>query len=193
MTHTQLMEAPKFRETDLPPGMDKLLQDYPRASWDAHKGFAQATRNWLGAHKAFRKLSRFTREDTQRYLDKTVEAEKFASNLSYFGNALVANLYGHHHWEDMEYFPELSAADPRFDSGLAILEEDHQCLNGLLENLTLKANRVIKLVQLDESAAYEEAGELLPVTEAVETLLTRHLADEEDLAVPIILHHRLRG
>lgn len=93
----------------------------------------------------------------------------------------------------MEYFPELSAADARFDKGLAILEEDHQCLNGMLEKLTLKANRVIKLMQLDEKSAYDEAGELLPITESVEALLTRHLTDEEDLAVPIILHYRLRG
>ena len=27
----------------------------------------------------------------------------------------------------------------------------------------------------------------------IEALLDRHLADEEELAVPIILHHKLRG
>ena len=29
--------------------------------------------------------------------------------------------------------------------------------------------------------------------ETIETFLQRHLSDEEELAVPIILHHRLRG
>jgi hypothetical protein len=31
------------------------------------------------------------------------------------------------------------------------------------------------------------------VTETIEAFLRRHLPDEEELAVPIILHHRLRG
>lgn len=97
MTETMMMKTPELRQEALPAGMDALLCDYPRDRWENHNGFAQATRNWLGAHKAFRKLSRFTREDTQGYLDKTISSEKYAANLAYFGNALVGNLYGHHH------------------------------------------------------------------------------------------------
>ncbi len=188
-----MIETITIRENALPSDMGALLKDYPRETWTAHPNFKQATQNWLGAHRAFRKLSKVMREETQSYLNHDLPGDELAGGLAYYGDALVRNLYGHHHWEDRSYFPELSAADPRFDTGLAILEKDHVCFNDLLEQLTRKANRVIKLVQLDETAAYDEAGELLPITQKVQTLLTRHLSDEEELAVPIILHHKLRG
>jgi hypothetical protein len=113
--------------------------------------------------------------------------------LSYRGGALVGNLHGHHGWEDHSYFPELSQADPRFNAGLEILETDHAALDVVLDSFTRTANRTIKLVQLDENAAREEAGQLHGIAETIETFLQRHLTDEEELAVPIILHHRLRG
>ncbi len=55
------------------------------------------------------------------------------------------------------------------------------------------ANMAIQLVQLDESAGREEAGKMLGVAQTIEVILEHHLSDEEELAVPIILHHRLRG
>jgi len=39
----------------------------------------------------------------------------------------------------------------------------------------------------------EGAGKLLGVAETIEAFLERHLSDEEELAVQIIMHHRLRG
>jgi len=72
----------------------------------------------------------------------------------------VRNLQGHHGWEDHSYFPELSAADPRFDVDLDILEQDHKSLDGVLATFTSSANRAIKLIQLDEVQARDEAGQL---------------------------------
>ncbi|NNL19616.1 MAG: hemerythrin domain-containing protein, partial [Boseongicola sp.] len=117
----------------------------------------------------------------------------YAARLGHFGNLLVANLHGHHHWEDRSYFPELAAADPRFEAGLDVLEKDHEALDGILDTFTRQANRVIKLVQLDEAAAREEAANVHKGAVQIEQLLDRHLTDEENLAVPIILHHKLRG
>ena len=105
----------------------------------------------------------------------------------------MRTLHGHHNWEDRSYFPELSMADSRFDAGLEILEKDHEAMDAILVNFKETANRAIKLVDLDVEQARDEAGRLHDVTEAIEGLLQRHLSDEEELAVPIILHHRLRG
>ncbi|WP_422377097.1 hemerythrin domain-containing protein [Roseibium sp.] len=182
-----------IRTADMPDEMRLLLAEYPRESWDGHPGFHEKTRNWLGAHQGFRRLSELVRSDTEAYLDKSMGAEEFALRLSRFGNLLVGNLHGHHTWEDRSYFPELSAADPRFDQGLEILEKDHETLDQVLHGFAGTANRAIKLTQLDEAQAREEAGKLLPAAQMIETLLDRHLGDEEELAVPIILHHRLRG
>ncbi len=188
MTHNFNM-----RTKDMPSEMQVLLADYPRADWDAHAGFRNKTRNWLEAHNMFRNVSEMVRLDAERYLDKDQSGDEFAGRLSYFGGLLVRSLHGHHGWEDHQFFPELEAADPRFATGLELLEQDHHDLDEVLDGLTQSANRAIKLVQLDEAQAYEEAGEVQRVAGVVEAFLDRHLGDEEDLAVPIILHHRLRG
>lgn len=141
----------------------------------------------------FRRLAELVRLDAEAFLEKEVEPEKYAGRLSYYGNALVGNLHGHHGWEDHSYFPELSAADPRFDAGLEVLEADHAELDRVLDSYTKTANRALKLLQLDEAQAREEVGTLHGTSEIIEAFLKRHLSDEEELAVPIILHHRLRG
>ncbi len=182
-----------IRTADMPEEMHALLRDYPREAWAAHPGFREKTRHWLGAHRMFRQLSAAVRKDTESYLNGDRDPQDYAGRLSYRGNALVGNLHGHHGWEDHSYFPELSAADPRFDAGLEILEKDHAALDVVLDSFTRTANRAIKLVQLDETAARDEAGKLHGVAETIEAFLERHLSDEEELAVPIILHHRLRG
>jgi hypothetical protein len=182
-----------LRTHDMPSDMRLLLNDYPRDGWEAHPGFSEKTRAWLEAHQMFRRLGALVRTETELYIDKSREPDDYAARLSYYGDALVRNLHGHHGWEDHSYFPELSAADPRFDAGLGILEKDHEMLDGVLDGFTRSANRVVKLVQLDEKQARDEVGHVLQSAETIEAFLARHLGDEEDLAVPIILRHRLRG
>jgi len=182
-----------IRADDMPTEMRSLLRDYPRDAWEAHPGFREKTRHWLGAHQMFRQLGVSVRKDTESYLNGDQDGADYAGRLSYRGGALVSNLHGHHGWEDHSYFPELSAADPRFDAGLDILEKDHADLGVVLDRFTRTANRTIQLVQLDETAAHDEAGKLHGVAKSIEAFLKRHLTDEEELAVPIILHHRLRG
>ena len=106
---------------------------------------------------------------------------------------MVRNLHGHHTWEDRSFFPELKVADPRFADGLEMLEGDHVSIDDVLSGFTLAANRVVKLIHLDEVQAMEEAKSLHDTTAKIETFLGRHLSDEEDLVVPILLHHKLRG
>ena len=187
------MENFNIRTDDMPSDMQALLRDYPRDAWNAHPGFHDKTRHWLSAHRMFRQLGASVRKDTEAYLTGDSDPQDFAGRLSYRGNALVGNLHGHHGWEDNVYFPELSAADPRFDVGLEILETDHADLDVVLDGFTRTANRTIQLIQLDERAAKREAGSLHNHAIAIEAFLNRHLTDEEELAVPIILHHRLRG
>lgn len=188
-----MLDTYKMRDHDMPEEMRFLLEIYPRDDWEAHPGFKEKTRHWLGAHRMFRRVAERVRLDTEALLNKDVELDDYVGRLSHFGGNLVGNLHGHHGWEDRSYFPELSAADPRFDAGLDLLEQDHADLDAVLHDMTRKANRVIRLSTLDERQAHEEAKAVLPAAEAIEAFLKRHLADEEELAVPIILHHRLRG
>ena len=188
-----MLDTYQIRTHDMPSEMQILLNTYPRDTWDAHPGFKEKTQHWLGAHQMFRKLATLVRSDAESYLEKDIAPDDYAGRLSYYGNALVANLHGHHGWEDRSYFPELAAADPRFEAGLDLLEQDHADLDLVLEDFTGAANRAIKLIHLDEAQARAEVDAVRARGETIEAFLERHLGDEEDLAVPIILHHRLRG
>ena len=182
-----------LRQEPLPDEMRILLDKYPREAWAAHPNFKQAAQNWLGAHRMFRSLSKTVRRDAENYLDKRIDPQDYAERLLHRGNALIGNLHGHHGWEDYAYFPELSAADPRFDAGLKILENDHKVLDEVLHDLTDAAIRTLDFIQSDDQAAHEEVARVYESAQIVEKLLARHLVDEEELAVPIIIHHKLRG
>jgi len=177
----------------MPEQMRPLLDEYPRADWFDHPNFKQATKNWMGAHRMFRYLAELVHRETEQFLDGDLSGDDFARDLAYYGDALIQNLHGHHRWEDKNYFPELLAAEPRCREGFETLSADHQILDQVLEQFTLQSNRVIKLLHLDEKQAIEEAETLLPICDTLKKVLNRHLDDEENLAVPIILHHKLRG
>lgn len=183
----------EIRSEAMPNEMRILLAQYPRDEWPDHPGFKEKTQQWLAAHQMFRRLSEAVRLDTEQYLDRNNDADNFAGRLSRRGNTLIGSLHGHHAWEDLSYFPELSAADRRFDDGLEILENDHNALDVVLDSFTNSAIRTIQLIHFGESSARDEAGKLHSATTTIEAFLQRHLSDEEELAVPIILHHRLRG
>lgn len=188
-----MLDTNHIRQDKMPDEWRFLLDTYPRDSWDAHPGFREKTRHWLGAHQMFRRVSRQVHLDAEAYLNRDMPTDDYARRLSYLGGNLVGNLHGHHGWEDHSFFPELSAADRRFDAGLEVLEKDHADLDIVLDDFTRTANRAIKLATLDEAQARDEAALVLGSSEVIEAFLKRHLTDEEELAVPIILHHRLRG
>lgn len=173
--------------------MQTLLQDYPRDGWAGHANFAASIQNWMGAHRMFRRLADLAETEVQSFLDKRQDPEDFADRFGHYGDLLVRNLHGHHTWEDRSFFPELARADHRFDHGLDMLETDHVTLDQTLDALTRQGNRAVVLAKLDPAQAYEEAGKLLDHTTAIKSFLSRHLTDEEDLVVPILLHHKLRG
>lgn len=179
--------------TGLPKDMQVLLRDYPRDAWPDHPNFARSIQNWMGAHDMFRNLSELNQKETELYLTKSRDPQEFAGRLSFYGDLLVRNLHGHHTWEDRDYFPELQAADPRFAHGLDMLEGDHLQMDEVLDGFTRQANRVVQLIQLDEAQAREEANILHDTCGDIRAFLSRHLEDEEDLIVPILLHHKLRG
>ncbi|MCR8550706.1 hemerythrin domain-containing protein [Salipiger sp. P9] len=177
----------------LPNDLQTLLRDLPRDGWEAHPNFARATRNWMGAHQKFRALGTALQGDAEDFLDTRIPEERYAERLAHGGHALVQHLHGHHAWEDHRFFPELEAVDPRFARGLEMLESDHVALDGLLDTLTRQGNRVVQLATLAPAQMGEEARPLRDTLERLNRFLLRHLTDEEDLVVPILLHHKLRG
>lgn len=183
----------EIRTAPLREDMLHLLQVYPRETWESHPGFRQKTRNWLGAHRAFLYLADLLCEDAEQVLQRRMSPEQYQARLAQFGSRLIGNLHGHHRWEDRAYFPELKAADNRFERALTVLEKDHLALDKQLHTLTSQGNLVLRIDSDARDTLITETGRLYPALQSIKSLLDRHLGDEEDVAVPIILHYRLRG
>ena len=78
-------------------------------------------------------------------------------------------------------------------NALEILEKDHEVLDEVLLEFADAAIRTLDLIRENDQVSHDETGRVHERAEAIEKLLARHLVDEEDLAVPIIIHHKLRG
>ena len=64
-----MLDTHAIRQDDMPREMRFLLDRYPRDAWDAHPGFHEKTKHWLGAHKMFRRVAERIRLDTEVLLD----------------------------------------------------------------------------------------------------------------------------
>jgi len=170
----------------LPEPLRVLLADYPRIGWEAHPNFSGLVQFWLERHLNFRKLCEVLTTDTMAVLERDLELQQYAGRMSRFGGMLLNQLHGHHQIEDHHYFPTLSKLDGRIEAGFDILEKDHEAMDGLLNRFATAANGVLNIVA-DEHKARDAAGEFLKEVKSFERMLDRHLNDEEELIVPVIL------
>lgn len=173
----------------LPDALRVLLADYPRDAWES-LGLSPLIRFWLERHMMFRQLTERLSKDSQNALDGAADARQYAASLSRFGGIFVNELHAHHHIEDAHYFPQLAQHDVRLNTGFDLLDADHHALDGHLTAFVGRANAVL---QADGAARHEATGRFLDGLEAFAPLLDRHLTDEEDLIVPILLKYGERG
>ena len=174
-----------LRERDgLPDALRVLAEKYPRAQWEGHPNFGEMIQFWMQRHLMFRQLIDLLRADTEGLLDRKMPFESYAQRLSHYGGTFLNQLHGHHQIEDAHYFPQLIRLDARLERGFELLEADHEVIDPLLAEFAAAANAVLQ---------GGEAGALLTRIEGFETLLDRHLLDEEEIVVPVVLHTGFRG
>lgn len=172
----------------LPDALRVLSESWPRAGWEAHPHFDGLVRFWLERHMMFRKLMGMLQDDARTMLDGNMEAQSFASRLTRFGGMFVTELHGHHQIEDQHYFPKLSAAEPAFAAGFQILNRDHHAIDAHLDRFVKGANAVLAKLD-DKGVLHDRVGRFEADLATVEAMLNRHLLDEEELVVPVILKH----
>lgn len=172
--------------TGLPDALRVLVETYPRAGWTQDPGFDELIRFWLDRHLMFRRLLSDMTQTTRNLLDHKMEAQSFGGRLSRLGGMFVNGLHEHHTVEDHVYFPKLAQKDARLTRGFAILDADHVALDAHLSSFVETANAALTRLQ-DRTALQDASGLMLSDIERLTGLLDRHLTDEEDLIVPIIL------
>ncbi|QFT58777.1 hypothetical protein FIU94_08060 [Sulfitobacter sp. THAF37] len=168
----------------LPDALRVLAEAYPRANWEAHENFGEMIRFWMERHAMFRQLTDLLQQDARALADGKVDFNTYAPRLSQYGGMLLNQLHGHHQIEDHHYFPQLITLDGRLERGFELLETDHESMDGLLHNMAEGANAVL------------QGGEVGPFIERLDrftALLNRHLTDEEEIVVPVVLETGFRG
>lgn len=173
----------------LPDALRVLLEDYPRAGWQTDT-LDELSRFWLQRHLMFRRMLGHMADDAKRLSDGVMDPDNFARHLSQLGSQFVSELHGHHHIEDEAYFPRLITADARLERGFEMLEADHQAIDGHLDAFVTAANGVL---QRAPDARRDAAAPFLEHVEGLQQVLHRHLTDEEDLIVPVILKYGAPG
>ena len=194
--HPDLPDALALERRDgLPDALRVLLQEYPRSGWEADPNFDGLVRFWLDRHLMFRQLLTLLRDDVQARLDDAMPADRFAAGLSRYGGMLVNDLHGHHMIEDQHYFPVLAGRDPRIETGFALLDADHQALDGYLARFVEAANGALRTLDPagPGATARDAAGRFEAELGRLARLIDRHLTDEEELVVPVILRHGTDG
>jgi iron-sulfur cluster repair protein YtfE (RIC family) len=172
----------------LPDALQVLLADYPRDAWEQDPGFNQLIQFWLERHMMFRRLMSEMRAGTETLLDRKLAPDRFAAMVSRYGGMFVNGLHEHHTVEDQYYFPKLVTKDARIAKGFEILDKDHHALDALLADFVTRANEVIN-VSADREPLQNAAGHFQAELTKLERLMDRHLIDEEDLIVPVILRY----
>ncbi len=171
--------------TGLPEPLRVLLRDYPRDGWPADPQFHGLVSFWLERHLMFRDLMGRMTTETEAFLDGARDTRHFTRIIAHYGSAFVNQLHGHHQIEDQHYFPILRTRDPRIETGFDLLDSDHHALDGLLGRFVDQANGVIQRGQGQDPR--RAAATLHHGLADLTRLITRHLDDEEDLIVPVIL------
>lgn len=166
-----------------------ILRDYPRGHWQSHSHFNGLAAFWLDRHINFRAMMVHMQKDAQARIDNALSSADYAQRLQRIGSRFLGELAGHHQIEDTVYFPQLAALEPRIARGFDLLDADHHALHDLISSFASGANAVLNARsdadQRKEVAAFE------PALARFDTLLGQHLADEEDLVVPVVLKHRV--
>jgi hypothetical protein len=178
--------------TALPEPLRVLVDRYPRTGWEAHPNFTALTRFWLDRHLGFRRMQGLLAAETRAFLSREREPADFGRGLLRVGGRLLDELHGHHTVEDRHYFPLLKQLDPRLGAGFELLEADHDALDAAMAGLAGAANAVLDAVRAGK-AAEAAAAALDRNLAGFARLLDRHLIDEEELVVPVILDHPEAG
>ena len=169
-----------------PPELRALIERYPREVWMGHENLGQMAQFWLSRHAMFRELATSITEGTAAFQEGKIAAPEFPRWLVPRLQFFLEQLQAHHYIEDRHYFPIFRRADEALVRGFDVLEADHGELHHNIDLTVEAANALLR--SISDAEAVKRASEAF--AQANGTLmkgLTRHLDDEEDLIVPLIL------
>lgn len=177
------------QRTGWPDELCVLLERYPRNTWRATA--SPLAEFWIERHDHFRHQSSALGAAADAYREQRAAAPEFGAIVAPRLQAFIAQLHGHHHIEDFHYFPAFRAADPRLAAGFDVLANDHELLHRGIVEIIETANAFLATLSADAAtnpdAQRRAADRYIRTAELLHKRLARHLDDEEDLIIPLML------
>jgi len=167
--------------------MRVLLDRYPREKWEAHANLGEMARFWLSRHAMFRELSATIEKVTEQFRAGRLPPIEFARQFVPRLQFVLDQLNVHHQIEDFHYFPIFRAAEARLAIGFDVLEGDHQHIHGEMARTAETANALLQALRSDSDSLRRCSDGYADASAVLLKGLIRHLDDEEDLIVPLIL------
>jgi hemerythrin-like domain-containing protein len=173
----------------LPDELCPLLHRHPRESWPPRAALGDWAQFWLERHDIFRQLSQALRQACRHLIDDEVDSTDFTHWILPRLDMYVGHLDLHHQIEEAHIFPAFVAIEPALDRGYAMLEADHRIIHPHLPDLHAAGVALANTAASDPHACHTATATLLDVLDRLAPQLARHLDDEEDLLLPVVLEH----
>ena len=173
--------------TGWPDDLRILLDRYPREVWREHVNLGQLARFWLDIHNGFRRYAETLSASSGEFREGLVTPERFRASFAPRLQVFLTHLNGHHQIEDYQFFPLFSAAEPRLAKGFDVLEGDHEAIHRAMDQMVAAANAFVQAPVADNDRMRFVGDDYVVAGERLIRMLARHLDDEEDLIIPLIL------
>jgi hypothetical protein len=176
-------------EGDWPPDLAFLLERHPRATWRTAGSSSAAF--WLEVHEHLRRDAAGLDLAADDYARGRSTPAQLAVIAAPRLRGLVARMHGHHQIEDASYFPAFRRAEPRLGTGFDRLERGHSQLDRGVEVALAALAELLAAAEVAAEPATLRlaAGRYVDAAAALCRALLRHLEDEENLVVPLLIEH----
>jgi hemerythrin-like domain-containing protein len=181
------------RRTGWPDDLRLLLDRHPRETWPGHPNLGALCRFWLERHAMFRELTEALTTSAFELREGRLDAAAFQPWFTPRMRFFLQQLHHHHLIEDHNYFPVFTAAEPRLARGFAVLEGDHGHIHGAIEQLAEASNGLLRGLASPAADLSGASARLATTLPSFLLQLGRHLEDEEDLIIPLILERSEAG
>jgi iron-sulfur cluster repair protein YtfE (RIC family) len=177
----------------LPDTLAYLRTSYPRGDWRDHSNFGELSNFWLQVHDSLRNHGNHLEEVTNAFREGRVDPLSYRQHFAQGLNQFLQHLNGHHQIEDQHYFPKFRSLDEQMLPGFELLERDHEQIHSALLASAEAANSFLAAFGQSADTLKREGDAYALQSSRLLALLMRHLADEEDLVIPAMLHHGERA
>jgi hypothetical protein len=176
-----------LKRDGLPSIIRETLLESTRNEWSAHPRFRGKASFFMNIHRDLINGAAQLSADIEALLDipegELAENGAF-SNLVNFGGRLISFAHHHHEIEDHGYFPQLRLIYPNMDRAMTLLDGDHKILDAALNDTNDALHQITHAPMARDRIAQLHRG-----SKAVESILNRHIWDEEEIIIPIFLKH----